>query len=225
MGGNRLHDRTSLSIPFDSDHSYGTTPAPRPSTSSHLRGSPRLAGSRSILTMRHFTSLADWSPADLRHLLDVAKRLKQQYRSTGRNDPVLAGQTLAMVFEKPSLRTRVSFAVAMTHLGGVGLLLRDDEGRPRQAGARAGRGPGAQRHVRRHHGPHVLAPGPARPGQARHRAGHQRTHRLQPPVPGHGRPDDRRGALRLPGRPARGVRRGRQQRRPQPGRRLRQARP
>ena len=77
--------------------------------------------------MRHFTSLADCSPADLRHLLDTAKQLKQQYKSTGGNDPLLAGKTLAMVFEKPSLRTRVSFAVAMTHLGGVGLLLRDDE--------------------------------------------------------------------------------------------------
>ena len=77
--------------------------------------------------MRHFTSLADESPADLRHLLDVALRLKQQYKSTSRNDPILAGKTLAMVFEKPSLRTRVSFSVAMTHLGGVGLLLRDDE--------------------------------------------------------------------------------------------------
>ncbi len=40
---------------------------------------------------------------------------------------MLAGKTLAMVFEKPSLRTRVSFAVAMTHLGGNGLLLRDEE--------------------------------------------------------------------------------------------------
>ncbi len=77
--------------------------------------------------MRHFTSLADWSPADLRHLMDTAKRLKAQHRSTGRNDPVLAGKTLAMVFEKPSLRTRVSFSVGMTHLGGTGLLLRDDE--------------------------------------------------------------------------------------------------
>jgi ornithine carbamoyltransferase len=77
--------------------------------------------------MRHFISLADSSPADLRHLLDTAKRLKSQYKTTGRNDPLLAGKTLAMVFEKPSLRTRVSFAVAMTHLGGNGLLLRDDE--------------------------------------------------------------------------------------------------
>ncbi len=77
--------------------------------------------------MRHFTSLADWSPADLRQLLDVAVRLKRQHKATGRNDPLLAGRTLAMVFEKPSLRTRVSFSVAMTHLGGVGLLLRDDE--------------------------------------------------------------------------------------------------
>ena len=77
--------------------------------------------------MRHFLSLADHSPAELRHVLDVAKRLKQQYKSTGRNDPILTGKTLAMVFEKPSLRTRVSFSVGMTHLGGTGLLLRDDE--------------------------------------------------------------------------------------------------
>ena len=77
--------------------------------------------------MRHFLSLADHSTAELRYLLDAARRLKQQYKSTGRNDPLLAGKTLAMVFEKPSLRTRVSFSVAMTHLGGTGLLLRDGE--------------------------------------------------------------------------------------------------
>jgi ornithine carbamoyltransferase len=77
--------------------------------------------------MKHFISLAQTTPAELRHVLDVAHTLKDQFKLTGRNDPILAGQTLAMVFEKPSLRTRVSFAVAMTHLGGSGLLLRDEE--------------------------------------------------------------------------------------------------
>jgi ornithine carbamoyltransferase len=77
--------------------------------------------------MRHFISIADYSSQELRHTLDVAKRLKKQLKTTGKNDPLLAGKTLAMVFEKPSLRTRVSFAVAMTQLGGNGLLLRDEE--------------------------------------------------------------------------------------------------
>ena len=77
--------------------------------------------------MKHFVAIADHSPDELRHLLDVAHRLKKQYKQTGRNDPVLAGKTLALVFEKPSLRTRVSFSVAMTHLGGQGLILRDEE--------------------------------------------------------------------------------------------------
>ena len=77
--------------------------------------------------MKHFLALADHSPDDLSHILDVAKKLKQQLKTTGRNDPLLAGKTLAMVFEKPSLRTRVSFSVAMSQLGGSPLLLRDDE--------------------------------------------------------------------------------------------------
>src|SRR5438552_14932132 len=77
--------------------------------------------------MKHFISIAQTSLDDLRNTLNVAKRLKKQLKSTGRNDPLLAGKTLAMVFEKPSLRTRVSFAVAMTQLGGNGLLLRDEE--------------------------------------------------------------------------------------------------
>jgi ornithine carbamoyltransferase len=77
--------------------------------------------------MRHFVSISDTSHDDLQHTLDVALRLKKQYKSTGRNDPILANKTLAMIFEKPSLRTRVSFAVGMTHLGGNGLLLREEE--------------------------------------------------------------------------------------------------
>ena len=77
--------------------------------------------------MKHFTSIADCTSAELRHLLDVSATLKKQHKSTGRNDPILAGKTLAMIFEKPSLRTRVSFSVAMTHLGGVGMILRNEE--------------------------------------------------------------------------------------------------
>jgi ornithine carbamoyltransferase len=77
--------------------------------------------------MKHFINVADHSAEELRHLLDVAKRLKKQHKQSGRNDPLLAGRTLAMIFEKPSLRTRVSFAVAVAHLGGEGLLLRDEE--------------------------------------------------------------------------------------------------
>src|SRR5437763_12611316 len=77
--------------------------------------------------MKHFITLAEIPPDELRHVMDVAHRLKRQLKTTGRNDPLLAGKTLAMIFEKPSLRTRVSFAVAMTQLGGNGLLLRDEE--------------------------------------------------------------------------------------------------
>ena len=77
--------------------------------------------------MKHFITLADASVQELEHLLDVSARLKKQYKETGRNDAILAGKTLAMIFEKPSLRTRVSFAVAMTQLGGSGLLLRHEE--------------------------------------------------------------------------------------------------
>src|SRR5436309_8704781 len=77
--------------------------------------------------MKHFISIAETSVGELRHVLDVAGRLKAQLKGTGRNDPILAGKTLAMIFEKPSLRTRVSFSVAMTQLGGQGLLLRQEE--------------------------------------------------------------------------------------------------
>ncbi len=77
--------------------------------------------------MKNFISIADHTTEELRHVLDVAKRLKKQHKETGRNDPLLAGKTLAMVFEKPSLRTRVSFSVAMAHLGGLGLMLRNEE--------------------------------------------------------------------------------------------------
>src|SRR4051794_14333996 len=78
--------------------------------------------------MKHFISLASTSTTELRHTLDVAKRLKTQLRETGHNDPILAGKTLLCLFEKPSLRTRVSFSVGMTQLGGASIVMSGDEG-------------------------------------------------------------------------------------------------
>ncbi len=77
--------------------------------------------------MKHFISIADCTTDELKHILDIAARLKKQLKDNGKNDPILLGKTLAMIFEKPSLRTRVSFAVAMNQLGGDGLLLRHEE--------------------------------------------------------------------------------------------------
>lgn len=76
--------------------------------------------------MEHFLSLADLSADDIQRLLDLAIELKQEWRQGG-NRPLLANKTLAMIFQKPSLRTRVSFDMAMLHLGGHALYLSPDE--------------------------------------------------------------------------------------------------
>ncbi len=69
---------------------------------------------------RSFTSILDLSPDELARVLEAALAIKRDG-----SGPVLAGQTLALLFEKPSLRTRVSFEVAMTRLGGRALNLSD----------------------------------------------------------------------------------------------------
>src|SRR5207249_2290200 len=82
---------------------------------------------RRPFVMSHFISISDHSSDELRHMLEVSTKLKKQLTSSGENDLLLACKTLAMIFEKPSLRTRVSFAVAMTQLGGNGFLIRGEE--------------------------------------------------------------------------------------------------
>lgn len=69
---------------------------------------------------RHFLNLLDWQKDELRELLDRAKWLKKQQKSGKLHQP-LKGKTLAMVFEKSSTRTRVSFEVGMFQLGGHSL--------------------------------------------------------------------------------------------------------
>ena len=69
----------------------------------------------------HFLDLADFDRATLRRILDIGAQMK---RGGGPRAP-LAGRTLAMLFEKPSTRTRVSFEVAMRQLGGHVTVLTD----------------------------------------------------------------------------------------------------
>jgi ornithine carbamoyltransferase len=70
---------------------------------------------------RHFLSLLDFSEKEIRHLLDLALKLKSgEFEGAGKK---LEGRTLAMLFEKPSTRTRVSFEAAMTQLGGHAIYL------------------------------------------------------------------------------------------------------
>lgn len=76
--------------------------------------------------MTDFVSLADLTPAKLQNLLELARDLKEEWRSGG-NAPRLQGQVLGMIFQKPSLRTRVSFDVAMLQLGGHALYLSPNE--------------------------------------------------------------------------------------------------
>ncbi|MGA2111931.1 MAG: ornithine carbamoyltransferase [Anaerolineales bacterium] len=76
--------------------------------------------------MRHFLDIEDYSSAELTSLLDVAIQLKREWRRGG-NRPLLRGKVLGMLFQKPSLRTRVSFDMAMRQLGGDALYLSPSE--------------------------------------------------------------------------------------------------
>lgn len=76
--------------------------------------------------MKDLLSLADLTSEDLEGLVNKAIALKEEWRRGG-NPPLLAGKVLAMIFQKPSLRTRVSFEMAMHHLGGHAMYLSPDE--------------------------------------------------------------------------------------------------
>lgn len=76
--------------------------------------------------MKHFLELASWSTRELEYLLELALQLKMEWRAGG-NRPILQNKTLGMVFQKASLRTRVSFEMAMKHLGGSAIMLGPQE--------------------------------------------------------------------------------------------------
>ena len=74
------------------------------------------------MTRRHFLSLLDFSSSELHELLDRARRLKAELNQ-GRQVDLMQGKTLAMLFEKASTRTRLSFEIAINQLGGSALFL------------------------------------------------------------------------------------------------------
>ena len=77
---------------------------------------------------RHFLDLADFSGAELRRVLDASAALKARRRKGERaKERPLEGKVLAMVFDKPSTRTRVSFDVGMRELGGETVMLTGSE--------------------------------------------------------------------------------------------------
>jgi ornithine carbamoyltransferase len=76
--------------------------------------------------LHHFIDLSDWDGERVRKLLKDALRLKKAH-AHGKNKPLLQGRVLGLMFEKPSLRTRVSFQAGMAQLGGAAIFLNQTE--------------------------------------------------------------------------------------------------
>jgi len=76
--------------------------------------------------MKDFLSINNYPTELLKELLRMSARLKSLY-TVGGKDLCLPGKTLAMLFEKPSLRTRISFQVAMTDLGGSPIYVKPED--------------------------------------------------------------------------------------------------
>jgi ornithine carbamoyltransferase len=76
------------------------------------------------LAGRDLLSVADLAVDEVRHVFDTATRLKTEFRETGRHEArPLEGRTIAMLFQRPSLRTRVTFEAGMSQLGGHAIYL------------------------------------------------------------------------------------------------------
>ena len=77
--------------------------------------------------MRHLISLFDLNREEILQILESARELKNKFQQ-GIREPVLPGRIIALLFAKPSLRTRVSFEAGMVHLGGTSVYLGQDVG-------------------------------------------------------------------------------------------------
>jgi ornithine carbamoyltransferase len=88
--------------------------------------SDKLFKGKKVAMKKDFIAIADFSPAELQEMLDLAVDLKARHFK-GDNPPLFKNKVLGMVFQKPSLRTRVSFEMAMRHLGGDALYISPNE--------------------------------------------------------------------------------------------------
>ena len=87
-----------------------------------------LSGQNGATKARHFLDLSEIPAPDLRHILDAAARIKAARRKGQlAAERPLTGKTLAMIFDKPSTRTRVSFDIGMRELGGETIMLTGHE--------------------------------------------------------------------------------------------------
>lgn len=77
--------------------------------------------------MRHLLTLADLTAAEIERIFSITEDLKSKFED-GLREPLLPGRMMALIFEKPSLRTRVSFEACMAHLGGSSMFLGNEAG-------------------------------------------------------------------------------------------------
>ena len=145
------------------------------------------------MTLRHYLGVTDFSRKETLELLERAHKLKQKWRAKHKPSKKLRGYTLAGIYEKPSLRTRVSFEAGMTQLGGHAIYLAPSdiklgEREPAQDVAR-----NLSRWVQIIYGAYLCAPDRAGPGCCQFRAGDQRTFGSRASLSGAGGfPDDLR---------------------------------
>ncbi len=108
------------------------------------------------MALRHFLQFKDFSRDELEHVFARTRWIKDKFKRYERYWP-LEDRTLAMIFEKPSTRTRMSFEAGMHQLGGAAIYLYHARLAARTRRAGRGRGAGDLAHVRRHHGAHLRA--------------------------------------------------------------------
>ena len=105
---------------------------------------------------RDLLTILDLSTAEILTLLERAAALKALHKQ-GQDPKPLAGKTLALIFEKPSTRTRVSFEAGIAHLGGSSIYLGRNDSQLSRNEPICGHRPGAGPLCGRHYHPHLWA--------------------------------------------------------------------